>query len=185
MYSVMKFSRSFLLQSMHSDWYICQSKEKHLHRPTIIKLDFYNGEPDVLERCTFSFQPTAQYDNKYKNCKNVVGPVVHPAIRGQSLPHPPHLVPKKPSPLVPAQPTCIPVCPAGTVGGTPGTQAASGSTIPSLPLEPSIVRSESIIISLVSNNVVFSGILQSFPETYSIPLPYFSRLDIPENRKVF
>ncbi|KAJ7334527.1 hypothetical protein OS493_014851 [Desmophyllum pertusum] len=147
-YSVMKFSRSFLLQSMHNDWYICQSKEKHLHRPTIIELDFYNGEPDVLERCTFSFQPTAQHDNKYKNCKNVVGPVVHPAIRGQSLPHPPHLVPKKPSPLVPAQPTCIPVCPAGTVGGTPGTQAASGSTIPSLPLEPSIVRSEKTCVAL-------------------------------------
>ena len=149
-YSVMKFSTSFLLQSMHKDWYICQGTEKKLHTPTTVGLDFYNGQPDVLERCTFSFQPTAQYDNKYKNCKNVVRPVVHPAINGQSLPRPPHLVPKKPSPLVPAQPTCIPVCPAGTVGGTPGTQAASGSTIPSLPLEPSMARSESIIISLVS-----------------------------------
>lgn len=132
-----------MLQSMHSDWFICQSKDKKLHGSTLIQLDFYNGDPDVLERCTFSFMPVSQKQNKYMNCRNVAGPVAHPAISGQPLPHPPSLVPDVPP--VPAQPACIPVCPtAGTVGGAP----TSGSTVPGVPSEPSITSSKSIIIIL-------------------------------------
>ena len=134
-----------MLKSMHSDWFICQSKEKKLHGSTLIQLDFYNGDPDVLERCTFSFMPISQTQNKYMNCRNVAGPAVHPAISGQPLPHPPHLVPEVPP--VPAQPSCIPVCPAAAeaLGGAP----TSGSTVPGFPLEPSITSSQSIIIFLV------------------------------------
>lgn len=140
----MKYSTNFLLKSMHNDWYICQGKEKGLHGSTHIKLDFYNGDPDVLERCTFSFMPISQYDNKYKNCRNVAGPVEHPAIAGQPLPHPPHLVAEEPSPPVPAQPTCIPVCSTTeSGGGVQGLKEASGSSVPSFPLEPSVTGSKS------------------------------------------
>lgn len=139
----MKYSRNLMLKSMHADWFICQSKDKKLHGSTLIQLDFYNGDPDVLERCTFSFMPIPQNVNKYMNCRNVAGPVQHPAISGQPLPHPPHLVPEVPP--VPAQPACIPVCPAAeTVGGAP----TSGSTVPGFPLEPSIASSKSIIVIL-------------------------------------
>ena len=142
-YNVMKYDRNLMLKSMHSDWFICQSKNKKLHGSTLIQLDFYNGDPDVLDRCTFSFMPIPQNQNKYMNCRNVAGPVVHPAIRGQPLPHPPHLVPEVLP--VPAQPACIPVCPtAGTVGGAP----ISGSTVPGLPSEPSITSPKSIVILL-------------------------------------
>ena len=112
----MKFGRNFLLKSMHKDWYICQNREKDVHGSTGIDLDFYNGEPDVLERCTFLFQPIPQSFDKRMNCRNVVGPVVHPSITGQPRPRPPHLVPYPPPP-VPAQPSCIPVCPASTMSG--------------------------------------------------------------------
>lgn len=131
-----------MLKSMHPDWFVCQSKDKKLRGATDIILDFYNGDPDVLERCTFSFVPIPQNKNKYMHCRNVAGPAVHPAISGQPLPHPPHLVPEVPP--VPAQPACIPVCPtAEIVGGAP----TSGSTVPGLPSEPSI-SSKSIIIIL-------------------------------------
>ncbi len=146
----MKFSSSFLLKSMHPDWYICQGKDKNLHGFTDIQLDFYNGDPDVLERCAFSFFPIPQYVNKYKNCRNVAGPVEHPAIEGQPLPHPPHLVPKAPSSPVPAQPTCIPVCPAAeTGGGAQVVKATSGSTVPSFPSTPSTTSSKSIVNGLI------------------------------------
>ena len=130
----MRFTRNFLLQSMHVDWYICQSKMKNLHTTTDVMLDFYNGEPDVLQRCTFLFHPIAQTENKLRMCKNVVGPVKNPIISGQPLPHPPHLVLPAPQPY-PALPSCIPVCPAGTVGGAPGlpTSVGPSSPIPSLP----------------------------------------------------
>ena len=136
----MKFSRSFLLASLHKDWYICQHQKSasDIHNGTPLQLDFYNGDPDVLERCTFSFQPRSQSDDKYMNCKNVIGPVTHPSISRQPLPHPPHLVPETPSPA-PAQPTCIPVCPAGSVGGMPGGQ----TKVPGYPGEPSIASSKS------------------------------------------
>lgn len=141
-YNVMKYSRNLMLKSMHSDWFICQSKQKKLHGSTLIQLDFYNGDPDVLERCTFSFMPISQNQNKYMHCRNVAGPAVHPAISGQPLPHPPHLVPEEPP--APVQPSCIPVCPAtGAVGTT------SGSTVPGFPLEPSIASSKSIIIIII------------------------------------
>lgn len=116
---------------MHKDWYICQERMKSIHDKTDIKLDFYNGEPDVLNRCTFLFHPIAQNEDKYKMCKNVIGPVKHPEIVGQPLPHPPHLVPETtPSP---ALPSCIPVCPAGTVGGTPGEPTIVGPSVPIIP----------------------------------------------------
>lgn len=137
-YNVMKFSRSFLLKSMHKDWYICQSRETRIHGSTDVQLDFYNGDPDVLERCTFSFEPMAQYEDKYRNCKNVLGPVKHPLISGQPFSHPPRLVPAVPPPA-PAKPTCIPVCPVGSAGGIKGENAI----VPGYPAEPSIASSES------------------------------------------
>lgn len=141
-YNVMKFSRSFLLSSMHKDWYICEArKTSNLHDSTNVQLDFYNGDPDVLERCTFSFQPIPQYYDKFMNCKNVIGPVIHTSISGQPLPHPPHLVPETP-PSAFAQPSCIPICPAGTVKGRQREQ----SMVPRFPVEPSIASPESIFI---------------------------------------
>ena len=118
-YSVMRYNRNFLFNSMHKDWYICESVRRKLHA-TELALDFYNGEPDVLDRCTFLAHPIPQNDDKLKNCKNVLGPVQHPEINGQPLPHPPHLVPKTPPPP-PALPACIPVCPAS--GPAPSTPA--------------------------------------------------------------
>lgn len=128
----MMYTRNLLLQSMHIDWYICQSEAKTLHGVTDIVLDFYDGDPDVLGRCTFLFHPIAQNENKYKMCKYVLGPIKHPMISGQPLPHPPHLMPKTPPPP-PAFPSCIPVCPAETV---------PAETVPSVgppeaPVEPS------------------------------------------------
>ena len=118
MYSVMKISRNLMLQSMHKDWYVCQSKTK-VKEKTDIKLDFYNGKPDVLNRCTFMFHPIAQNEDKYRMCKNVLGPVKHPEIVGQPLPHPPHLVPQKPNPPT-ALPACIPICAVGSTGEESG-----------------------------------------------------------------
>ena len=123
----MMYTRNLLLQSMHIDWYICQSDAKTLHGVTDIVLDFYDGDPDVLGRCTFLFHPIAQNENKYKMCKYVLGPIKHPMISGQPLPFPPHLMPKTPPPPPPF-PSCIPVCPAGTV---PSVGA------PEAPVEPS------------------------------------------------
>ena len=118
MYSVMKISRNLMLQSMHKDWYVCQWKTK-VKEKTDIKLDFYNGKPDVLNRCTFMFHPIAQNEDKYRMCKNVLGPVKHPEIVGQPLPHPPHLVPQKPNPPT-ALPACIPICAVGSTGEESG-----------------------------------------------------------------
>lgn len=117
----MRYNRNFLFNSMHKDWYICESERRKLHA-TELALDFYNGEPDVLDRCTFLAHPIPQNDNKLKNCKNVLGPVQHPEINGQPLPHPPHLVSKTPPPP-PALPSCIPVCPA--TGPAPPTPAGA------------------------------------------------------------
>ena len=109
-----------------------------VHDSTNIQLDFYNGDPDVLERCTFSFEPIPQYDNKYKNCKNVVGPVKHRAISGQPLPHPPHLLPETPPPA-PYWPSCIPVCKPGDLGGMKKEQAK----VPRISAKPSVASAES------------------------------------------
>lgn len=128
----MKFTRNLLFNSFHKDWYICES-EKVIKRRTEIVLDFYNGEPDVLERCTFLLNPVPNFETKLKNCKDVIGPVEHPKINRQPLPHPPHLVPEKPSqPIV--LPACMPVCPVGATGGAavgPSTAGTSGVAIPS------------------------------------------------------
>lgn len=154
--SVMKFARNYLLKSTHKDWYICQDKKKSIHINPDLKLDFYNGDPDVLNRCTFLFHPIPQTDNKYKMCKNVVGPMKHPSISGQPLPHPPHLVPKTQPPAL-ALPSCIPVCPAGTTSGATGQTASLGSSslvIPTVPgtlgahAKPSVINAKSRCISL-------------------------------------
>lgn len=131
----MMYTRNLLLQSMHTDWYICQSEKKTLHGATDIVLDFYDGDPDVLGRCTFLFHPIAQNENKYKMCKYVLGPVKHPMISGQPLPHPPHLMPHAPPPP-PAFPSCIPVCPVGTGAGAQEKPPSVGA--PEVPMEPSV-----------------------------------------------
>ncbi|XP_068695497.1 uncharacterized protein [Montipora foliosa] len=124
-FSVMKFARNLLFNSWHQDWYICQSEDRKDYGTKLI-LDFYNGEPDVLDRCTFILNPF--WKHKYQNCKYSLGPVEAPGINGQPLPHPPHLIEKTPaSPVV--LPSCIPMCPVGTKEAT--TQAAVA--IPSTP----------------------------------------------------
>lgn len=128
----MMYTRNLLLQSMHSDWYICQSEKKTLHGVTDIVLDFYDGDPDVLGRCTFLFHPIAQNENKYKMCKYVLGPIKHPMISGQPLPHPPHLMPPPTPPPPPAFPSCIPVCPAGTEAGAQEQPPSIGAPEPSV-----------------------------------------------------
>ena len=134
----MRYPRNFLFNSIyHQDWYICESKEINKQGTPVI-LDFYNGDPDVLDRCTFLAHPIPQNYNKLINCKNVVGPVEHPEINGQPLLRPPQLVPDT-TPPPPVPPVCIPVCPATASAGTSpatlptaGVSAVSeGPTIPS------------------------------------------------------
>ena len=112
---------------MHKDWYICdesRGESRGVHKISKLALDFYSGNPDVLPRCAFILGPIEKNSDKFKNCRNFIGPVETPEISGQPLPHPPHLVSNKPpSPF--GLPTCIPVCPAGTM--QPGTQAGQGS----------------------------------------------------------
>lgn len=128
-----------MLQSMHKDWYICEKKSKSIHIASELKLDFYNGDPDVLVRCTFVFHPIAQNENKYRMCQRVVGPVAQPEISGQPLPHPPHLVPDA-SPSL-ALPSCIPVCPARK---GEGASAQPGNLKPSIPGPPTSSGSPSV-----------------------------------------
>lgn len=106
-FSVMKYERNLLFNAMHKDWYICQELYKVEGRQMI--LDFYKGEPDVLQRCSFSVYPLLLGSNKFMNCKNVLGPVKHREINGQPLPHPPHLIPIPPPPPS-ALSLCLPVC---------------------------------------------------------------------------
>ncbi|XP_022790178.1 uncharacterized protein LOC111329682 isoform X1 [Stylophora pistillata] len=133
-FSVMRYTRNLMLQSMHRDWYICEKKAKSIHLASELKLDFYNGDPDVLIRCTFVFHPIAQNENKYRMCQRVEGPVVHPEISGQPLPHPPHLVSNAPPSS--SLPSCIPVCPAGQAGGASAGPGNFGPSIPSPPTSP-------------------------------------------------
>lgn len=134
-YSVMFYTRNLIFNSMHKDWCICEAEKPDWHGPEVL-LDFYNGDPDVLTRCSFVVHPLKQNENKLRNCLNVLGPVQHPAIQGQPLPHPPHLVPQTP-PSPPAPPVCIPVCPAGTAGqasaGTSGLTISSSPGVSSAP----------------------------------------------------
>jgi len=152
----MKFSRNYLLKSMHKDWYICQDKKKSIHLNSDLNLDFYNGDPDVLNRCTFLFHPIPQTDNKYKMCKNVLGPVKHPSISGQPLPHPPNLVPETQPPAL-TLPSCIPVCQAGATSGTSGKTARLGpsslviptaSGTPETHSKPSVINAKSRRLSV-------------------------------------
>ena len=129
----MQYSRNFLFRSTHDDWYICHSRTKDRHGVELT-LDFYNGDPSVLQRCTFLLHPMPQQEDKYKNCKHVIGPSKRPFINGQPLPHLPQLVPKVP-PSVPALPTCVPVCSTGTIGGRHSKSA--GVVTPSLARAPS------------------------------------------------
>ena len=182
----MKFARNYLLKSMHKDWYICQDKKKSIHINPDLKLDFYNGDPDVLNRCTFLFHPIPQTDNKYKMCKNVVGPVKHPSISGQPLPHPPHLVPKTQPPAL-ALPSCIPVCPAGTSIRTSGQTARLGpsslvipttSGTPETHSKPSVISTKSrrLPLFLKSNYVLFFPLLSTLktnPDIYAQELRFW------------
>lgn len=134
-FAVMKNTQNLLFSSMHKDWCICESEKPDKHGPEVV-LDFYNGDPDVLTRCSFAVQPLQPNVNKLKNCRNVIGPVEHPAIEGQPLPHPPHLVPNTP-PSPSALPECIPVCPAGTqAAGTPVGRASAGTSALTIPSSP-------------------------------------------------
>ena len=136
----MSYTRNLIFNSMHKDWCICEGENPDWHGTEVL-LDFYNGDPDVLTRCSFMVQPLKQNDNKLQNCLNVLGPVKHPAIEGQPLSHPPHLVPYTP-PSPPVLPICIPVCPAGTMGGTSvgqpnaGTSALTTTSSPGVPSAP-------------------------------------------------
>ena len=118
---------------MHKDWYICEKsynkKQKSVHYISELVLDFYNGDPDVLDRCAFLVLPLNNTKKKFKNCKGVVGPVEAPEINGQDLPHPPHLVDHT-SPPAAVLPPCMPVCPAGTMEGAQvGPASASTSAV--------------------------------------------------------
>ena len=123
----MRYTRNFLFNSMHKDWYICQSDNKKKYWRPIV-LDFYNGEPDVLDRCTFLLNPI--WEGKLMHCKYALGPVEAPEITGQPLPHPPHLVESKPAPPF-VLPACLPVCSAGSEGPAgPTGPAAAGPAGP-------------------------------------------------------
>ena len=117
----MRYARNFLFHSTHDDWYICQS-EKRKKFGTEVILDYYNGEPDVLDRCTFILNPIL--NNKLRYCKNALGPVKAPEINGQPFPHPPDLVQHTPAPPI-VLPSCIPFCPPGKTEAV--TQSASGT----------------------------------------------------------
>jgi len=141
-FAVVKYSRNLLFGSVHKDWYICQQEKRKEHGMEVL-LDFYNGQPDVLDRCTFLVNPIAKNVNKLQNCQNVLGPVEFPEINGQPLPHPPHLVPHiLPPPVV--VPPCMPVCPAGPMGGAaarPPSAGTSAVTVTSPPGIPSVSTS--------------------------------------------
>lgn len=124
----MKYTRSFLFNSMHKDWYICEAEKQTLHKTKVV-LDFYDGDPDVLERCAFMVQPLLKTERKLKNCKDVIGPVETPEISGQPLPHPPRLVPPTPAPPA-VLPICMPVCPVSTMAETPGIPSSAGISLP-------------------------------------------------------
>lgn len=135
-YSVMSYTRNLIFNSMHKDWCICEAEKPAWSGPEVL-LDFYKGDPDVLTRCSFVVQPIQQNANKLQNCLNVLGPVEHPAIEGQPLPHPPHLVPQTP-PSPPVLPVCIPVCPEGAKGGTSVGQPSAGATAPTTSSSPGV-----------------------------------------------
>ena len=124
-YSVMKYTRNFLFNSMHKDWYVCQEERRKAHGMEVL-LDFYDGEPDVLDRCTFLAHPVSEPERKLRNCKHVLGPAGSREINGQPLPHPPHLVPRIPPPPPVVVPPCMPVCPAGPMGGAAARPPSAG-----------------------------------------------------------
>ena len=148
----MSYTRNLIFYSVHKDWCICESEKPDRHGPEVV-LDFYNGDPDVLTRCSFLVQPLQHYNEKLQNCKNVIGPVEHPAINGQPLPHPPHLVPQTPPPPL-VLPACIPTCPAGTTGGTAlgPTSAASHQTSPGVSSLAESGRKSSFHLSFSAKN---------------------------------
>ena len=124
----MRYSQNFLFRSTHEDWYICQSPKKKEFGTSII-LDYYNGEPDVLDRCTFVLSPI--FKNPLQHCKDALGPVKEPQINGQPLPHPSGLIQHTPAPPF-VLPSCMPVCPSGAketmwAMGT-NAQGASGTS---------------------------------------------------------
>lgn len=123
----MKYSRNFLFNAMHKDWYICQAEAKGTFRTGVI-LDFYNGEPDVLDRCTALLSPIE--GRELRNCRRALGPVQAPEINGQPLPHPPHLVETTPAPPF-VLPPCLPVCTTGGMVATSVGPPSAGTSVPS------------------------------------------------------
>ena len=151
----MKYTRNLLLQSFHNDWYMCQTPNEgnSIHKNPTILLDFYNGDPDVLARCTFLFHPIAQNENKLTWCKNVLGPVEFPSISGQPLPHPPFLIPPATAQAqaqAPALPSCIPLCPPGTEGGSIEQETSVGPLTPIIPSPPELSHGPSFLPSKCS-----------------------------------
>lgn len=121
----MKYFRNTLFNSMHDDWYMCESdhhstKERTVRQKIKIVLDFYNGDPDVVDRCTFLLRPLPQTKNKYQNCKCSIGPELQNIINGQPPPQPPALVPPAPPRVLPV---CIRTCSAGNGTGSSGVSA--------------------------------------------------------------
>ena len=167
----MKLARNFLLNSWHKDWYICQS-EKRKDYGTQIILDYYNGEPDVLDRCTFVLSP--HWKDKYEHCRHALGPVQAPEINGQPLPHPPHLVETTPAPPF-VLPSCIPVCPAkskeATTQGAAAIPSSSGVPIISSPSKSkfrSIVSKQRHVVPSAYGAGVLGGLQPPLSEKNSI-----------------
>ena len=121
----MMYTRNIMFHSMHKDWYICEHAGKSKRRKDLkLALDFYKGEPDVLPRCSFIGEPIPEGMDKRKNCHSVLGPVETPAISGQPLWHPGHLVPPPTPPPLVGLPACLPVCPATATTPLPGITSA-------------------------------------------------------------
>lgn len=122
----MKYFRNILFNSAtHNDWYICESdyhstKVRTVRQKIKIILDFYNGDPDVLERCTFLLHPLREGEDKFKNCKGVIAPDVQNMINGQPLQKLPALLP--PPQPAPVLPVCIPTCTAPAVPAAVSTK---------------------------------------------------------------
>ena len=125
----MRYARNFLFRSTHEDWYICQSEKRKTFGTEVI-LDYYNGEPDVLDRCTFLLNPIL--NNELRHCKNAIGPVKAPEINGQQFPHPPDLVQHTPAPPI-VLPSCIPFCPPGKTEAASRSASGTGTSAVAIP----------------------------------------------------
>lgn len=129
----MKYFRNFLFHSMHDDWYICESDHHTTNVRTVrqkikIIVDFYNGDPDVLDRCTFLLHPLPQNEDKFMHCKGAIGPDLPKMINGQT---PPQLSALVPSAQAHELPVCIPTCSKeATAKASSGTSAVISTRPP-------------------------------------------------------